>query len=292
MTVTVTVPSTMSYDGTTHTYTDDSDPITGLDGGGHVERFTPAVKDVVSVANYVVNQTITTASNVALSSQWATLTSGQVASTDYSSKAYAIGGSGVTGVLGSAKEWATNLGLVDGTYYGAKKYANDAAQSAVDATNNGATQVSLATDQVTLATTQANLAATLAAGIRATSSSSNSISLGSKTFTIQSGKQFQAGQFVMVNDSATPTNYLFGQITSYSSTSLVINVIVTSGSGTISNWNISISGTQGAKGDTGSPASISVGNPTNITGFVYGDGSTLTSKIPTPDFVLLSQGII
>lgn len=53
MTTTVVIPATMSYDGTQHTYTDDSDPTTGLDGGGHVERFTPAMKDVVSVANYV-----------------------------------------------------------------------------------------------------------------------------------------------------------------------------------------------------------------------------------------------
>lgn len=30
-----------------HTYTDDSDPNTGLDGGGHVARFVPALADVV-----------------------------------------------------------------------------------------------------------------------------------------------------------------------------------------------------------------------------------------------------
>lgn len=33
MTVTVTVPPSMSSDGTTHIYTDDSSPTTGLDGG-------------------------------------------------------------------------------------------------------------------------------------------------------------------------------------------------------------------------------------------------------------------
>jgi hypothetical protein len=58
MTVTVTIPPVMSYDGTSHIYSDDSDPSTGLDGGGHVERFVPAIKDVVSVAEYVTNAAI------------------------------------------------------------------------------------------------------------------------------------------------------------------------------------------------------------------------------------------
>ena len=72
MTVTVTVPATMSYDGTEHIYSDDSNPTTGLDGGGHVDRFTPAIKDVVSVASYAVSTVATasadavTASNAAI----------------------------------------------------------------------------------------------------------------------------------------------------------------------------------------------------------------------------------
>ena len=132
MTVTVTVPSTMSYDGTEHIYTDDSDPITGLDGGGHVERFTPAIKDVVSVASYVVTQGTVVTDNVTLSSQWANLTTGLVDTIDYSSKAWATGGTGVDTIGGSAKDWATKLTTVGNTsLFGAKKYANDANASAV-----------------------------------------------------------------------------------------------------------------------------------------------------------------
>jgi hypothetical protein len=53
MTTTVVIPATMSYDGTQHTYTDDSDPLTGLDGGGHVDRMVPLVKDIVSSVAYL-----------------------------------------------------------------------------------------------------------------------------------------------------------------------------------------------------------------------------------------------
>lgn len=64
------------------------------------------------------------ANSAALAMQWATLTSGQVATTDYSSKAYAIGGTGITGLIGAAKEWAITTGaaVVSGAY-SAKEWA-------------------------------------------------------------------------------------------------------------------------------------------------------------------------
>lgn len=105
-----------------------------------------------------------------LAMEWATLTTGQVASTDYSAKAYAIGGTGVTSLIGAAKEWATTVGAaviagaysakewaigtftrgsagggsakdwanytggtVDDTEYSAKHYANNSATSAASA---------------------------------------------------------------------------------------------------------------------------------------------------------------
>lgn len=57
---------------------------------------------------------------------WATKTDGIVDATDYSSKAYAIGGTGVTDTSGkgAAKEWAIETAsTVDGTDYSAKEYA-------------------------------------------------------------------------------------------------------------------------------------------------------------------------
>lgn len=65
---------------------------------------------------------------------WATLISGIVEATDYSSKAWAIGGVGVTDTAarGAAKEWASNAfnDLVDTSEYSAKHYSVVAANSA------------------------------------------------------------------------------------------------------------------------------------------------------------------
>lgn len=50
-----------------------------------------------------------------LAQAWATLVTGLVAATDYAAKAYAIGGVGVSGVIGAAKEWAISPTSPDGT---------------------------------------------------------------------------------------------------------------------------------------------------------------------------------
>ena len=138
--------------------------------------------------------------------------------------------------------------------------------TAADASNtSAANQVTLAAAQVALATTQAgnaatsatnastsaSNAATIAAGVLATSTTSNSVGTGAKTFTTQSGKQFQAGQYVLISDSANSANFMHGTVTSYSGTSLVINSLDIGGSGTKASWNISISGTQGSQGIQG-----------------------------------------
>jgi len=62
---------------------------------------------------------------------WAKKTDGIVDSTDYSSKAYAIGGTGVTTTSGkgASKEWAVASGLVDTASYSSKEYAQGTAAS-------------------------------------------------------------------------------------------------------------------------------------------------------------------
>jgi hypothetical protein len=62
---------------------------------------------------------------------WARKTDGIVDSLDYSSKAYAIGGTGVTTTSGkgAAKEWAVATGLVDTASYSSKEYAQGTAAS-------------------------------------------------------------------------------------------------------------------------------------------------------------------
>lgn len=60
--------NSVTFPITGHTYTDDSDPNTGLDGGGHVLRFVPALADVVIAAAGVettINQGISTINSIA-----------------------------------------------------------------------------------------------------------------------------------------------------------------------------------------------------------------------------------
>jgi hypothetical protein len=73
-----------------------------------------------------------------------------------------------------------------------------------------------------------------------TSATSNAIGTGAKTFTVSAGKSFLGGMFLVIADTAAPsTNYMVAQVTSYSGTSLVVNVISVGGSGTKTAWTIS-----------------------------------------------------
>lgn len=72
------------------------------------------------------------------------------------------------------------------------------------------------------------------------STSSVAIGLGSKTFTVTAAKSFLPGMFLAIADDAAPsTNSMFGQITSYSGTTLIVEVSLIYGSGTKSAWTIS-----------------------------------------------------
>lgn len=75
-----------------------------------------------------------------------------------------------------------------------------------------------------------------------TSTTSNSIGTGSKTFTTQTGLGFAAGQAVRIQDNASLSNYMLGTISSYTTAtgSLVVTVDSTAGSGTIADWSISL----------------------------------------------------
>ncbi len=73
-----------------------------------------------------------------------------------------------------------------------------------------------------------------------TSSSSVVIGTGAKTFTVTAAKSFQPGMWLVIADAAAPsTNSMMGQITSYSGTTLIMNITVILGSGTKSSWIIS-----------------------------------------------------
>lgn len=93
----------------------------------------------------------------------------------------------------------------------------------------------------------------LLSGLSGTSTTSNTIGTGTKTFTTQMALPFQQGQYILVTDQANANNFMNGQVTSYNNITgvLVLNVTGTGGSGTKTAWNIIISGPTGATGSTG-----------------------------------------
>ena len=82
-----------------------------------------------------------------------------------------------------------------------------------------------------------------APGTSATSTTSLAIGTGSKSLTVQTGKAFVIGQWATITSTASPANWMHGQITAYTSGTgaLVVNVGLTSGSGTIAAWTVALS---------------------------------------------------
>lgn len=136
--------------------------------------------------------------------------------------------------------------------------AADAASAAADATtaNNAAASASASASS-----------AINAPGTNATSTTSLSISIASKVFTIQTGKAFVPGMFMIAYNSAS--NWMFGQVTTYDSGtgSLTLNVTKISGSGTYASWQLSLTSPNQTQG---SALCLRVNSNTNVlTGITY-----------------------
>lgn len=170
--------------------------------------------------------------------EWAIKTDGPVETDpadEWSAKAHASSTNGDAPDTGSAKQWAITAEdtvVADGEY-SAKHYAAKAAEEL---------------DRLT-----------------ATSTSSVEIGTGEKTFTTQAGKVFEQGAYVVISSDANPgTNRMFGTVTSYTTTTLVVEVEVSDGSGTLDDWAIQFSGARGATGAAGA-----AGTPIGVTGYIY-----------------------
>ena len=119
------------------------------------------------------------------------------------------------------------------------------------------------------ATWNAYVATTNGALFNASSTTSNTIGTGAKTFTIAESTQraFGVGSPVRVSDAAAPsTNYMDGSITAYAHPSVTVNVTSIVGTGTKTSWKIAIAAISGtvpiASGGTG--ATDAAGARTNL----------------------------
>lgn len=111
----------------------------------------------------------------------------------------------------------------------AQQYATQALTSETNAATSAASAAASAT-----------IASNSVASVSDTSVTSNTIGTGLKTFTVSSGKNFTAGQIISIINGGS--NILFGQVTSYSGTTLSALITQTTGSGTYTSWNLYATG--------------------------------------------------
>lgn len=143
--------------------------------------------------------------------------------------------------------------------------------SATAASNSASAASASATAAATSAASAAN-----APGTNATSTTSSSIGTGSKSFTIQTGKAYVVGQFVLAARTSAPSNWMFGQITAHDSGTgaLTVDVTRTAGSGTFTDWTLALSGPAGTDG-------VGTGTVTSVGGTGTVNGLTLTGTVTT-----------
>ncbi len=163
---------------------------------------------------------------------------------DFASKADAF--------LGALPTFVTEANALQANVNSNESTASTAATAAT-------TQAGIATTQAGISTTQAGIAsaaAASAAGWSATSSTSMAIGTGAKTLTIETSKQFVVGTDIRVSRTSDAANtYVYGKVTSYNSGSGALGFTVaagdTAGSGTFTDWTVSLSGSKGATGAAG-----------------------------------------
>ena len=104
-----------------------------------------------------------------------------------------------------------------------------------------------------LAAAASALSALNSPGTNATSVTSITFGTGSKTLTIQTGKDLVVGQFVSIAHTPDANNWMQGVITSHNpgTGSLTVNVGAYKGTGTFADWTIGLSGPDALPVQTG-----------------------------------------
>lgn len=114
----------------------------------------------------------------------------------------------------------------------------------------------------TAAAQSAAAAANSALALVGNSTTSLTLAAGSKSLTIEPGKQFVAGEPLMLVSKSDTTKFLYGVSTSYNSTNgaLVVNATLAGGSGSANDWTVVPTGVQGPQGVQGTPGTGAFSN--------------------------------
>lgn len=104
----------------------------------------------------------------------------------------------------------------------------------------------------------------------ATSTSSVTIGIGSKTFSVQPDRTFEVDQWMLAFQTSNPDNVMLGKITTYAGSSLIMTVVSIGGAGTFTDWTIGLVNS----------AALAGRMPPVGTGNVTGPGSSTAGHIP------------
>ena len=99
-----------------------------------------------------------------------------------------------------------------------------------------------------------------------TSTTSISVSTGSKAITVNKVGAYALGTRVRVANTATPTNFVEGIITNIASLVVTVNADAIGGTGTFTAWTFSVAGSVGATGATGATGAQGTTGATGATG--------------------------
>jgi hypothetical protein len=208
-----------------------------------------------------VSQTITAIGAAPIRANYADETAFRIAVETYLGK-----------ISGFSVEAGTAIPQINSTETNINAKEASATQSAATAT----TQASAASTSAAASLASQNAAAISAASAAAmagafvgTSTTSVLIGLGNKTFTTQTGEQYTSGIWMSAVSAAAPSNWMYGQVVSYSGTTLVLNVQAFGGSGSFADWNLSLAGVRGATGPTGPMGQPAPSHEYNLNTGVY-----------------------
>lgn len=109
-------------------------------------------------------------------------------------------------------------------------------------------------------TINSRLVAVESSGYSTVSTTSLAIEIGQKTFTVPTGLSYGVGTRVRARQSSDSANFMEGNVVTYSTGLLVVNVDHIGGSGTIANWSINLGGTEIYKTISSSSLAIGTGS--------------------------------